>query len=168
MVRIRVGVCRRRHRRRHRRQQQVEQALFGVQLGLVGNVFELLLAHHVDGDLHQVANHRLDVASDVADLGKLRGFDLQERRVRELGQAAGDLGFAHAGGAHHDDVLGNDFFRQLRRQLLAAHAIAQRDGDGALGVVLADDVLVELAHDLARSQFVECYVFVVGSLREDK
>ena len=34
-------------------------------------------------------------------------------------------------------------------ELLAAPAVAQRDGDGALGVVLADDVAVELGDDLA-------------------
>ena len=151
----------RRDLRRHRGQQQVEQALFGVQLGLVGDVFQLLFAHHVDGDLDQVADHRLDVAAHVADLGELRGLDLHEGRVGELRQAAGDLGLADAGGPHHDDVLGDDLFRQLGRQLLAAHAIAQGDGDGALGLVLSDDVLVEFAHNLARREFVECYVFVV-------
>ena len=144
----------RRNLRRHRRQQQIEQALFGVQLRLVGDVFQLLFAHHVDGDLDQVAHHGFDIAADVADLGELRGLDLHERRVGELGQAAGDLRLAHAGGAHHDDVLGNDLFRQLGRQLLPAHAIAQRDGDGALGLVLSHDILVEFAHDLARRQLI--------------
>ena len=96
---------------------------------------------------------------DVADFGELRRFHLQERRVGELGQAAGDLGLADAGGADHDDVLGHDFFGHFGRELLAAHAIAQRDGDGALGVVLADDVLVEFGDDLARRQFVERDLF---------
>ena len=91
--------------------QNIEQALFGVEFGLVGDVFELLFAHHVDGDFDQVANHGFDIASHVADFGKLRGFHFQERRVGELGQAARDFGFAHAGGADHDDVLGNDSLR---------------------------------------------------------
>ena len=92
----------------------------------------------------QVADHRLHVAADVADFGELRGLDLEEGRVGQLGQAARDLGLAHARGADHDDVLRHDLFRQLGRQLLPAHAIAQRDGHGALGVVLADDIFVEL------------------------
>jgi hypothetical protein len=37
---------------------------------------------------------------------------------------------------------------------LPSHAIAQRDCHGALGIVLPDHVLVELSHDLARSEFV--------------
>src|SRR5690606_41033231 len=37
-------------------------------------------------------------------------------------------------------------------QLLAAPAVAQGDGDGALGVGLADDVAVELGDDLAGRQ----------------
>ena len=154
--------CRRsipRRARGARGKQNIQQALFGVQLGLVGDVFELFFAHHFDGDLDQVANHGFDIASHVADFGELRSFHFQEWRVGELGQAAGDFGLAHAGGADHDDVLGDDFFRQVRSELLAAHAIAQSDGDGALGVLLADDMLVQLGDDLTRSEFVESDLF---------
>ena len=111
-----------------------------------------LLARHVDGDLHEVAHDLLDVAADIADLGELGGLDLDERRLRQLGEAARDLGLADAGGADHQDVLGQHLLAQLLRQLLAAPAVAQRDGDGALGVVLADDVAVELGDDLARAE----------------
>ena len=96
---------------------------------------------------------------DVADFGELRSLHLQEGRVGKLGQAAGDFGFADAGGADHDDVLGDDFFRQIRRKLLAAHAVAQGDGHGALGVLLAYNMLVQLSDDLARRQFVERDLF---------
>jgi hypothetical protein len=47
----------------------------------------------------------VDVAADIADLGELGRLDLQERRLRQLGQPAGDLGLAAAGGADHQDVL---------------------------------------------------------------
>ena len=151
-----------RNLRRHRGQQQVEQPLFGVQFGLVGDVLQLLFPHHVDGDLDQVADHGLDIASDVSDLGELRGLHLHEGRVRQLRQAARDLGFADARRTDHDDVLGNDFFGQFGGKLLPAHAIAQRYGDGALRLVLPYDVLVEFAHDLARGKLVECYVFFIG------
>src|SRR6202035_3929767 len=52
----------------------------------------------------------------------------------------------------HQDVLGQYLLAQLGRQLLAAPAIAQRDRDGALGVVLADDVAIKLGDDLARAE----------------
>ena len=107
----------------------------------------------------RVANHGLDVAAHVADFGELRSLDFQERRVGKLRQTAGNFSFAHAGGPDHDDVLGDDFFGELRRQLLAAHAIAQGNGHGALGVLLADDVLVEFGDNFARSQFVERDLF---------
>ena len=141
--------------RRGRRQQQIEQTFFGVQFGLVFDFFELFFAHHVDGDLDEVAHNGFDVAADVADFGELRGFDFEEGRVGQLGQTAGDFGFAYAGGPDHDDVFGHDLVGEIGRKLLAAHAIAQRDGDGALGGLLADDVLVQLGDDFARGQIVE-------------
>ena len=72
-----------------------------------------LLADHVDGDLDEVADHRLDVAPDVADLGELRRLDLDERRLRQLRQPPRDLGLADAGRADHQDVLRRDLLGQL-------------------------------------------------------
>ena len=108
----------------------------------------------LDRDLDEIAHHRLDVAADVADLGELRRFHLQERRLREPRQAAGDLGLADAGRPDHQDVLRRDLFGHVGRELLAAHAVAQRDGDRALGRALADHVLVQLGDDLPRRQRV--------------
>ena len=88
----------------------------------------------------------------VADFGVFGRLDLEERRADELGEPAGDLGFADAGRADHDDVLRRDVLAQFRRQLLATPAIADGDGDGALGGVLADDVAVQFFHDLPRRQ----------------
>ncbi len=42
-------------------------------------------------------------------------------------------------------------------ELLAPPAVAQRDGDGALGVLLADDVAVKFGDDLARERKVPPY-----------
>ena len=107
---------------------------------------------HADGDLGQVADHAFHVAAVVADLGVLGGLDLEERGADELGQPAGDLGFADAGGADHDDVLGRHVLAQLGGQLLPPPAIADGHGHGPLGRVLADDVAVQLLHDLPRRQ----------------
>ena len=64
-------------------------------------------------------------------------------------QAAGDLGLADAGRPDHQDVLGHHLFAQGVVELLAPPAVAQRNGDGALGILLADDVTVELGNDFA-------------------
>ena len=88
----------------------------------------------------------------VADLGVLGRLDLEERGADELGQPAGDLGFADAGRADHDDVLRRDVLAQLGRQLLPPPAVADGDGDGPLGRVLADDVAVQFGDDLSRRQ----------------
>ena len=138
-----------------RRHQQVEQALFRVQLGLVGDFFQLLFAHHVDRDIHQVADHRFHIAPHIADFGELAGFDFQERRIRELRQAARNLGFAHAGGPDHDDVLRHDssaisgvsFCRRMR--LRSAIATAR------LASGWPTTYLSSSRDDFARRQFVE-------------
>jgi hypothetical protein len=135
-----------------RRQQQVEQPLLGGLLRLLADLDAALVPHHPDRELRQVANHRLDVASHVPDLGELRGLDLQEGGVRQLREAARDLGLAHAGRPDHQDVLRGDVFGQLRRQLLPARAIPERDRHGALRLLLADHVAIELAHNLAGRQ----------------
>ena len=132
--------------------QGVEHALLGGQLGLGLDLLALFSRVMVDGDLDQVADDLLDIAADVADLGELGGLDLDEGRLGEPGEAARDLGLADAGRADHQDVLGQDLLAQLLGELLAAPAVAQRDGDGALGVVLADDEAVELGDDLARAE----------------
>src|SRR5690606_17893206 len=74
---------------------------------------------------------------------------LDERGLGEPRQPARNLGLADAGRPDHQDVLGADLAAQLGRQLLAAPAIAQRHGDGTLGILLAHDVAVEFADDLA-------------------
>ena len=104
--------------------------------------------------LDEVARDLLDVAADVADLGELGRLDLDERRVGELRKPAADLGLAAAGRADHEDVLGRDLVAQLGAELLPPPAVAKRDGDRLLGVVLPDDMLVERGDDRLGCQLV--------------
>ena len=94
----------------------------------------------------------LDVATDVADLGEFGRLDLDERRLRESGQAPRDLGLAAAGRADGQDVLRQNLLAQALIQLLAPPAVAQRDRHRPLGRVLTDDEAIELGNDLARGQ----------------
>ena len=112
------------------------------------HILALTVAHEADANLHQVADDLIDIAADITDFGELRRFDLEEWRVGELGEPAGNLGLADAGRPDHQDVLGQHLFAHLAFELLTAPAIAQRNGDGALGVVLANDIAVELGDDL--------------------
>ena len=129
--------------------QRVDHALLGVELRLGLDLLALGVAHEADAGFEQVADDLIDVAADIADLGELGRLDLDEGRAGELGQAARDLGLADAGRPDHQDVLGQHLLAQLVVELLAAPAVAERDGDRALGVALADDVAVELGDDLA-------------------
>ena len=85
------------------RHQHVEHALFGGVLGSSAAALDLPLAFLLDSHLHQVAHDRIDVLADIADLGELGGFDLDEGRVGQMGQTARDLGLADAGRADHQE-----------------------------------------------------------------
>src|SRR6266849_4479943 len=130
------------------RQQEVEQPLLGELLGPFLDARRHLRLHHVHRQLGQVSNHRLDVPTDVAHLGVLGGFDFQERSLRQLRQSAGHFGFPDAGGTDHDDVLRCHLVAELGRDVLPPPAVAERDGHGALGLLLTDDVEVQLGDDL--------------------
>ena len=147
--------ARRAGRRGRRRHQRVEDALLGALLGAHAHAALLLLQHQRHADLGEVADDRLDVAPDVADLGELRGLHLEEGRLGHLRQTAGDLGLPDAGGPDHDDVLGGDLVAQILGHLLPAPAIAQRDRHRALRVALPDDVAVQLGDDLAGGEGAE-------------
>ena len=101
-------------------------------------------------DLDEIADDLLDIAADIADLGELRRLDLEERRAGELREAARNLGLAAAGWPDHQDVLRQHLLAHRAFEAQAAPAVAQRDRDGALGILLADDETVELGNDLAR------------------
>ncbi len=134
---------------------RIEQALDGAVLGPPPDRFHLLRAHHAHGGLDQVANHRVHVAADIPDLRVLARLHLDERGADETGQPARDLSLPHPRGADHEDVLRDDLVPDIVGELLAPHAVAQRDGHRSLGGRLADDVLVQLRHDPARSEVVQ-------------
>ena len=134
--------------------QQVEQAFFGQFAGARMDLLLVFLVDEVHGDVGEVADHAVHVAAHVTHLGELRRLDLDEGRLGQAGQAAGDLRLAHAGRADHDDVTRHDLVPEVGRGVAAAPAVAQGDGHGTLGVVLSDDVFIQLRDDLAGGQFV--------------
>jgi hypothetical protein len=129
--------------------QGIQQAFLGGQLGARLHILAAALAYHGNADFQQVAHDLLDIAADITDLGELGRFHLDEGSAGQPRQAARNLGFAAAGRPDHQNVLGQNFLAQFLGQLQAAPAIAQGDGDRALGRVLADDEAVEFGNDLA-------------------
>ena len=143
--------------------QGIEHPLLGGQMRLgLHDLAPPVLLDEADPDLDQVAHDLLHVAADIADLGELGRLDLEERRVGEPRQPARDLRLAAAGRPDHQDVLGRHLLAQRPVELLPPPAVAQRDGDGALGVVLADDVAVEFGDDFAgRKGVMMCLGLIV-------
>ena len=132
--------------------QRIEDAALSGLLGAGLDVLALSVPRQGDGDLDQIAHDLLDVAADIADLGELGRFHLEERRPGELGKPASDFRLADAGRPDHQNVLRQHLFAQSVIELQPAPAIAQRNGDRALGVGLSDDEAVELGDDFARGK----------------
>ena len=135
------------------RQQGIEHALFGIGLCLRTHAQLGLFTHLLDGMVHQVADDGFDVLADITDLGELGGFHLDEGRVGQLRKAARDFGLADAGRADHQDIFRCHLVAHGRVQLHAPPAVAQRDRDRALGLILTNDVLVQFEDDLTWRKF---------------
>ena len=138
---------------------RVNDAFFGGLMRADLHVLAHVFAGHDDGAVYQITDDLFHIAADIADFGEFRRLDLEKRGPRQFCQAAADLGLAHAGGPDHQDVLGVDFVAQIIAQLLAAPAVAQRYGNGAFGVVLADDKTVKFRDDFAGGQIGHCVIF---------
>ncbi len=130
-----------------RPQKNVQYALLGGVLGLMMNRVHGPLSAQLDRHIGQIANDRFDVPTDVADLGELGRFDLDERRVGESRQAPGDLGLADSRGPDHENVFRSDLVTHLGADLAATPAVSQRYRHCTLRGILPDDVLVQLVND---------------------
>ena len=124
----------------------------------------------VVGGLDQLEQDVLDVLTDVAGLGQGGGVGDGEGHVEHAGQGLGQQRLAAAGGADQHDVgLGQlDLGVVAAAELHALVVVVDRHRQDLLGLVLADDVVVEEVVDLAGlGQLVEAQVAGLGQLLLD-
>src|ERR671912_2136255 len=102
--------------------------------------------------LNELQEDVLDVLADVAGLGEGRGVRDGEGDVEDPGERLGEQGLSRAGRSQKQDVrlLKLGAVRGVGAHANALVVIIARDGEYLLRVLLADDVLVEDAVDLAR------------------
>ena len=129
------------------RQQNIEHAVFGGIHGAVAHLLARTVATILYRHFHQVADDGVHIAPNIADFSEFGRFHLDEGGIGQTRQTAGDFGFAHTGGANHEDVFRRDFGAQCLFHLCAPPAVAQCDGHRAFGTVLADNVAVEFGDD---------------------
>ena len=110
----------------------------------------------VVGRLQQLQDDVLDVLADIAGFGQRRGVGHREGHVEDARQRLGQQRLAAAGRADQHDVgLGQLDVVVLRRVVQALVVIVHRNREDALGVVLADHIVVEdLADFLGRRNAV--------------
>ena len=102
------------------------------------------------GLVDQALQDRLDLLVDVAGLRQRIGFRGHERNVEHVRQRGAEQGLAGAGRADQQDVaLGDRRVVDARAGDLPEVRI-HGDRHDLLGVVLTDDVLVEILHDETR------------------
>ena len=67
----------------------------------MGNLRELFLAHELDRHIGEIPDDRVHLAANVANLGKLCRFDLDERSIGKMRETTRDFGLADTGRADH-------------------------------------------------------------------
>ena len=130
------------------RQQGVQQALFRRVFCSGAHLAGVNLPLLLDGNFREIADDGVDILADITHFGKFRRLHLHKGRIGQPRQAPRDFRLADARRADHQNIFRRDFVAQIGRHLLAAPAVAQRNGDRALGVGLADDVAIEFGDDL--------------------
>ena len=135
-----------------RRQKNIQHPVFRGPFGPVPHFFHLFFTGHLDGDVCQVPHNGFHVPAYITHFGKLGRLNLDERRVRQFGQAPGDLRLSHSRRAYHQDILGRDLVSQFLVDLGAPPAVAQCNRHSPLCRVLADDMLIQFRDDLFRRQ----------------
>jgi hypothetical protein len=105
------------------------------------------------GGLDEAQQDVLDVLADVAGLGEARRIGDAERDVQDLGQRLGEERLAAAGRSDEQDVrLAELDLVDLVAGVDALVVVVDGDRQDLLGLVLADDVRVELVLDLVRAR----------------
>src|SRR5262249_38271316 len=101
---------------------------------------------------HQVANHVLDIAADVAGLGKLGGVRLDEGHADQFRDAADEIRFADAGGAEKNYVLFGVMwgFAAFQSEPDVMIMVAERNAEDLLALILFDDKAVQILLHVAR------------------
>lgn len=105
------------------------------------------------GALKESEEDVLNIFADIAGLGQGRRVADRKRDIENAGEALGEQRFARTGGADEQDVALFDFDVVDLGAIGVTESlvvIMDGDGEGALGVILADDVLIEEALDLKR------------------
>src|SRR6478609_5251148 len=191
---VRVLATALRGHRRGRALQHLEQGLLDALTGdvardrgvlrLAGHLVDLVdvddarlgLLDVVVGGLDELEEDVLDVLADVAGLGQRRGVRDREGDVEHPRQGLREVGLATTRRPDHQDVGLRDLDHVVLRLaadgleagLDALVVVVDRDGEGLLGVLLADHVGVEELEDLAGlGQLLEADLGTLGQLLLD-
>ncbi len=105
----------------------------------------------VVGGLQQLEDDVLDVLADITGFGQRGGVGHGEGHVEDARQGLGEQGLAAAGGADQHDVgFGQFDVAVLAGRVDALVVVVDGDREHLLGVLLADDVIVQNLEDFLR------------------
>ncbi len=116
------------------------------------------------GRIVEVADGDLYIGPDEAGFGQARGIGDGERHVEQMREMREQGRLAAARGAEHDDVRFLDFGAvvMLIAVLHALVVVVDRDSQDLFGMVLIDDVFIEVFFYLVRLVLGQYIVELVG------
>ena len=147
--------------------QQLEQALLhtlathvtrdaGV-IALTGNLIYLVdednttlgCLHVIVCHLEQSRENTLHILTHITSLGKHRGIDDGEGHVEQFGNGTSQQGFSRSCRSHHNNITLLDLHTTLISGLLQTLiVIVDSYREETLGLILSDDIVIEIGLDL--------------------
>ena len=129
---------------------KLDQTVVDSLVNLVLDFLRFFRLDQANRTVGEIAHHALDIAADIADLGVFGRLDFYERRLRERGKPSGDFRLADTGRADHEDIFRHDLLALGGGKERATVAVSEGNRNGALGLVLTDNVAVKLGDNFFR------------------
>mmetsp|Transcript_13326 Transcript_13326/g.23456 ORF Transcript_13326/g.23456 Transcript_13326/m.23456 type:complete len:232 (+) Transcript_13326:1219-1914(+) len=139
--------------------QHQESCLHGRTHCRLGLLLQFLLDKG-DGCIQQVLDDGLHIAPMVADLCEFGGLNLDERSIRQLGQASCYFCFATSSWADHQDVLWCDVMLHGCGHAVPPPPVSEGHRYCFLSILLANNVSVEALNHSSRCKFGQRFALV--------
>src|SRR5690606_14940783 len=147
--------------RSQRRNQRIENYFFNCKCSLFFYLLFLLRLDEVHCLVYKIADHAFYVASNIAHFRELCCFHLYEGSIGNARKPARDFRLTDTRSTNHQYVVGNNFPLHVGLDTHPPPPVAKCNRDVALGIVLTNNVFVQLLNNLLGRQVLVIHHSIV-------